>query len=341
MTVVPGTVTPMVAKDSTTADSLQRVAPPADAPVNQPADSLQSVQPEVYAAANQPADSTANQEADPAAKPDHRPPWAQRPHDGGRTALPPGLAKRDSASMPPGQAKKDEQKKEPPGQMKKDETQKEPPGQVNKNEHQNAGANGKAGEHGKPDQAGQQKAGGNDKAGQQGKPDQAGQQKAGGNDKAGQQGKPDQAGQQKAGGNDKGGQQGKPDQAGQQKAGGNDKAGSDNGNEPGQPSTPEPAAFTAPVATIAQLLASDALVGQQVQVTGVCLAKKDQSATGPAPEGKDDWQLGADGVAIWVVGARPAGCGTDPVTVVATVAQDQLPGHGKKAGAMRRYLWIE
>ncbi|MEJ2187589.1 MAG: hypothetical protein P8Z36_16995, partial [Gemmatimonadota bacterium] len=154
VTMVPGTVTPTASADSVVADSLQRAASP-------------------VAVADQPADS--------AVEPDHRPPWAQRPHDGGRVALPPGLAKRDSASIPPGQARKDDPQKAPPGQLKKDERQNEPPGQARKDERQDQppgqarkGASDGPGQHGKPDQAGQQKAGNNDKAGQQGKPDQAG-----------------------------------------------------------------------------------------------------------------------------------------------------------------------
>ncbi|MEJ2184464.1 MAG: hypothetical protein P8Z36_00835, partial [Gemmatimonadota bacterium] len=220
---------------------------------------------------------------------------------------------------------------------------------------QKAGGNDKAGQQSKPDQAGQPQNGGNDKAGQHGKPDQASQPQNGNNDKAGQHGKPDQASQPQNGNNDKAGQQSKPDQAGQQKAGGHAKGGNDQSNKPKEPSAPAPAAPTPPAtsepepaaasappsATIPQLLASESLVGQQVQVTGVCLARKDQSAAGNAPKGKDDWQLGSDGGAIWVVGARPAGCGAGTVTIVARVGQDRLPSRGKKTGALRRYLVIE
>jgi hypothetical protein len=98
-------------------------------------------------------------------------------------------------------------------------------------------------------------------------------------------------------------------------------------------------------ASIAQLLGSDALVGQRVQVTGTCLATKNQSAAGVAPGGGDGWQLGSGGTAIWVTGPRPEGCspaagGRAPVTVIAKVAEDQIPGHGKKSGETRRYLVI-
>jgi hypothetical protein len=100
------------------------------------------------------------------------------------------------------------------------------------------------------------------------------------------------------------------------------------------------------VATVAQLLGTSAPVGERVQVTGTCLAAGSQSAAGGAPAGTDDWQLGSGGAAIWVTGPRPAGCSPatgsrGQVTIVAKVAEDQLPGHGKKPGGTRRYLVIE
>jgi hypothetical protein len=92
------------------------------------------------------------------------------------------------------------------------------------------------------------------------------------------------------------------------------------------------------------LLASNALVGRMVEVTGRCLGYSSPTvAQGSPPVTKSDWQLEDGGEAIWVTGAMPDGCtATEPAaeasTIQATVAQDELPDLGGYGKTMRRYL---
>jgi len=92
-----------------------------------------------------------------------------------------------------------------------------------------------------------------------------------------------------------------------------------------------------------EILASGALVGLRVRVTGRCLGYSKPVAVGGPPRTRSDWQLEADGVAIYVTGPLPAGCSptegaTETTTIVAVVAEDTLPARGERAAMARRYL---
>ena len=106
--------------------------------------------------------------------------------------------------------------------------------------------------------------------------------------------------------------------------------------------TPAPGAPT--TATVHELLASNALVGRMVEVTGRCLGYSSPTvAQGSPPVTRSDWQLEDGGEAIWVTGPMPDGCtatepATEPSTIQATVAQDELPDLGGYGKTMRRYL---
>ena len=106
--------------------------------------------------------------------------------------------------------------------------------------------------------------------------------------------------------------------------------------------TPAPGPPTA--TTVHALLASNALVGKMVEVTGRCLGYSSPTvAQGSPPVTKSDWQLEDGGEAIWVTGPMPEGCtatepAADPSTIQATVAQDELPGLGGYGKTERRYL---
>lgn len=97
-------------------------------------------------------------------------------------------------------------------------------------------------------------------------------------------------------------------------------------------------------ATVHELLASNALVGRMVEVTGRCLGYSSPTvAQGSPPVTRSDWQLEDGGEAIWVTGPMPDGCtatepATEPSTIQATVAQDELPDLGGYGKTMRRYL---
>lgn len=95
--------------------------------------------------------------------------------------------------------------------------------------------------------------------------------------------------------------------------------------------------------TIREILASSALVGRRVHVTGRCLGYGRAVAVGRPPRTRSDWQLEAEGVAIYVTGPLPAGCSAtegsnQPTTILAHVAEDTLPARGDRAAAARRYL---
>jgi hypothetical protein len=97
-------------------------------------------------------------------------------------------------------------------------------------------------------------------------------------------------------------------------------------------------------ATVHELLASNALVGRMVEVTGRCLGYSSPTvAQGSPPVTRSDWQLEDGGEAIWVTGPMPDGCtatepATEPSSIQATVAQDELPDLGGYGKTQRRYL---
>lgn len=100
--------------------------------------------------------------------------------------------------------------------------------------------------------------------------------------------------------------------------------------------------FTAtPMVTVRQVLTHRALEGESVLVTGRCLDRNAQPiAAGSRPMSGQVWQLEDNGIATWVVGKTPAGCGEGEVTIRATVAKDLLPKLGP-ARTVRQYLIAE
>ena len=95
--------------------------------------------------------------------------------------------------------------------------------------------------------------------------------------------------------------------------------------------------------SVAQLLTDEIPVGARVEVRGTCIGYSRVVALGPPPRTRSDWQLEADGVAVWVVGSYPPGCsGTEPAREARTlsfeVAADTLPALGTQTGRVRRYL---
>lgn len=98
-----------------------------------------------------------------------------------------------------------------------------------------------------------------------------------------------------------------------------------------------------PVGTpsIRDVVASRALVGHRVRVTGRCLESGSEHALGQPPRSRHEWQLEADGVAVFVIGPRPRGCRTGggaTLTITALVAEDTLPAIGDLPPAPRRFL---
>ncbi len=95
--------------------------------------------------------------------------------------------------------------------------------------------------------------------------------------------------------------------------------------------------------TIRELLASGALVGHRVRVTGRCLGYGRAAAVGGPPRTRSDWQLEGAGVAIYVTGQRPLACSategsTEATTILAIVAEDTLAARGDRPAVPRRYL---
>lgn len=93
--------------------------------------------------------------------------------------------------------------------------------------------------------------------------------------------------------------------------------------------------------SIRDVVTSRALVGQRVRVTGRCLRPGSEHSLGEPPRPSHEWQLEAEGVAVFVIGPQPRGCrGTDalPLTITALVAEDTLPAIGELPPAPRRFL---
>ena len=97
------------------------------------------------------------------------------------------------------------------------------------------------------------------------------------------------------------------------------------GVQPAVSGGPVPAATT-PTVTVRQVLTTQALVGETVLVAGRCLGKEAPAvAQGSRPFSGRVWQLEDNGVAVWVAGRMPAGCGNGSALIKARVAQDSLP----------------
>src|SRR5438128_862471 len=84
------------------------------------------------------------------------------------------------------------------------------------------------------------------------------------------------------------------------------------------------------LASVREILASSSLVGRRVRVAGTCLGYSRPRAVGGPPRTRSDWQLEAEGVAIYVTGPVPPGCSLtdgakESTTILALVAEDTLP----------------
>jgi hypothetical protein len=94
--------------------------------------------------------------------------------------------------------------------------------------------------------------------------------------------------------------------------------------------------------SLREVLNSRALVGSRVRVTGRCLAPLGAQPLGQPPRPWNEWQLEADGVAMFVIGPMPGLCliPGSPVTLTidVLVAEDTLPAIGDLPGAPRRFL---
>lgn len=102
----------------------------------------------------------------------------------------------------------------------------------------------------------------------------------------------------------------------------------------------EPALAT-PLVSVRDVVTSRALVGHRVRVMGRCLPPASQHPLVRLQNALDEWQLEADGIAIYVIGRSPRACsaGADPAIVVTgVVAEDTLPPIGDLPPAPRRYL---
>ncbi len=92
-------------------------------------------------------------------------------------------------------------------------------------------------------------------------------------------------------------------------------------------------------ATLRELLTTRAHLGRHVRVFGRCV--RGPHALGQPPRA-NQWQLEADGVAMFVIGARPSECAlaarTDTLTISALVAEDTLPAIGDLPSVPRPYL---
>jgi hypothetical protein len=100
------------------------------------------------------------------------------------------------------------------------------------------------------------------------------------------------------------------------------------GCHPGVGGGPAPA-VAAPAVTVRQVLTTQALVGETVVVSGRCLGDATPAvAKGSRPFSGSVWQFEDNGVAVWVAGPKPAGCGSGSAPaaqITARVAQDSLP----------------
>jgi len=101
---------------------------------------------------------------------------------------------------------------------------------------------------------------------------------------------------------------------------------------------------TIPHVRVIELLERRDWNGLLVRVRGRCLGYRvPPVATGGPPRTRSDWQLEAEGVAIYVTGPLPEGCsatqgGNTELSLVARVAEDSLPALGGQPSRARRYL---
>src|SRR6187455_1635195 len=96
-------------------------------------------------------------------------------------------------------------------------------------------------------------------------------------------------------------------------------------------------------ASLRDVMASGALVGRRVRVKGRCLPRDVDDAPAQPTQSSTEWQLAADGIAIFVVGALPGRCaahGDVTVTITAIVAEDTLPPIGDLPPSPRRFLVV-
>ena len=100
-----------------------------------------------------------------------------------------------------------------------------------------------------------------------------------------------------------------------------------------------PGARTKPInSTVHDVLATSALAGQLVHVSGRCLGDSPAIATGGPPVTRSDWQLASGGEAVFVTGPKPLPCQSAEadVSITARVAVDTVRKLGRTTP--RRYL---
>ncbi len=101
-------------------------------------------------------------------------------------------------------------------------------------------------------------------------------------------------------------------------------------------------AVAAPKVTVREVLTMQALVGETVVVSGRCIGDATPAvAKGSRPFSGSVWQFEDNGVAVWVAGPKPAGCGSGSAAaqLTARVVQDSLPLFSRPR-ATRQYLVV-
>jgi hypothetical protein len=96
-------------------------------------------------------------------------------------------------------------------------------------------------------------------------------------------------------------------------------------------------------ASLRDVMATNALVGRRVRVRGRCLPREGDHLPAQPPRSSGEWQLAADGIAIFVVGPLPSYCavrGDVVVTIIAVVAEDTLAAIGDLPPSPRRFLVV-
>ena len=112
------------------------------------------------------------------------------------------------------------------------------------------------------------------------------------------------------------------------------------GCHPGVSGGPAPA-VAAPKVTVREVMTMQALVGETVVVSGRCIGDATPAvAKGSRPFSGSVWQFEDNGVAVWVAGPKPAGCGSGSAAqLTARVVQDSLPLFSRPR-ATRQYLVV-
>lgn len=96
-------------------------------------------------------------------------------------------------------------------------------------------------------------------------------------------------------------------------------------------------------ASLRDVMATNALVGRRVRVRGRCLPREGDHLPAQPPRSSGEWQLAADGIAVFVVGPLPGHCavrGDVVVTIIAVVAEDTLAAIGDLPPSPRRFLVV-